>query len=208
MQKQLKAGIAIAAMVLLTPMAQAAAFSNGGFEAGTDTGPFTTVNNGGTMGAWSVVSGSVDLIYSYWTPSEGHYSLDLNGNQAGSIQQLFDTVAGKTYTVTFDLAGNPAGGGTTKYMFAGIGTDANMYTFSTSGLSTSNMGWASNSFSFVADSSSTLLSFSGFAGNGAYGAALDNVRVTTPVPEPETYGMLLAGLGLLGLVARRKKQAK
>ena len=27
----------------------------------------------------------------------------------------------------------------------------------------------------------------------------------SPVPEPETYAMLLAGLGLLGLVARRKK---
>ncbi len=30
--------------------------------------------------------------------------------------------------------------------------------------------------------------------------------VTAPVPEPETYSMMLAGLGLLGLVARRRKQ--
>jgi hypothetical protein len=29
----------------------------------------------------------------------------------------------------------------------------------------------------------------------------------TPVPEPETYAMLLAGLGLLGFMARRRKQA-
>ncbi|WP_229211682.1 MULTISPECIES: FxDxF family PEP-CTERM protein [unclassified Duganella] len=29
----------------------------------------------------------------------------------------------------------------------------------------------------------------------------------TPVPEPETYAMLLAGLGLVGFMARRRKQA-
>lgn len=28
----------------------------------------------------------------------------------------------------------------------------------------------------------------------------------TPVPEPETYAMMLAGLGLLGVIARRRKQ--
>lgn len=37
--------------------------------------------------------------------------------------------------------------------------------------------------------------------------AMDNLRVgVTPVPEAETYAMLLAGLGLLGAVARRRKQ--
>lgn len=29
---------------------------------------------------------------------------------------------------------------------------------------------------------------------------------TSPVPEPETYGMLLAGLGMIGFVARRKNK--
>ncbi len=31
--------------------------------------------------------------------------------------------------------------------------------------------------------------------------------VTTAVPEPETYAMLLAGLGLMGFIARRRKTA-
>jgi choice-of-anchor A domain-containing protein len=30
---------------------------------------------------------------------------------------------------------------------------------------------------------------------------------SAPVPEPETYAMLLAGLGLMGVIARRRKQA-
>lgn len=33
------------------------------------------------------------------------------------------------------------------------------------------------------------------------------VSEVTPVPEPETYAMLLAGIGIIGLVARRKMQA-
>ena len=39
------------------------------------------------------------------------------------------------------------------------------------------------------------------------GAATYNgtVSLVSPVPEPETYGMLLAGLGMIGFVARRRK---
>lgn len=35
--------------------------------------------------------------------------------------------------------------------------------------------------------------------------ALDNVNLLAPVPEPENYAMLLAGLGMFGLIARRRK---
>ncbi|MFC0170184.1 PEP-CTERM sorting domain-containing protein [Pseudoduganella danionis] len=38
-------------------------------------------------------------------------------------------------------------------------------------------------------------------------ATVYRTGVMTPVPEPETYAMLLAGLGMVGLIARRRKQA-
>ena len=34
------------------------------------------------------------------------------------------------------------------------------------------------------------------------------VAMAAPVPEPETYGMILAGLGVVGFLARRRKAAK
>lgn len=34
----------------------------------------------------------------------------------------------------------------------------------------------------------------------------DSFTTTTPVPEPEAYAMLMAGLGLLGVVVRRRRQ--
>ena len=38
------------------------------------------------------------------------------------------------------------------------------------------------------------------------GLQLDNVSVTavTPVPEPESYALMLAGLGVLGFMGRRR----
>ena len=44
------------------------------------------------------------------------------------------------------------------------------------------------------------------AGGGTYSSDVN--LALAPVPEPETYAMMVAGLGLLGFVARRKKNAK
>lgn len=41
---------------------------------------------------------------------------------------------------------------------------------------------------------------------GNYTVAAQDQLYITPIPEPETYAMLLAGLGLMGFVARRRRQ--
>ncbi len=58
--------------------------------------------------------------------------------------------------------------------------------------------WSSATFSF----SGTARSFD--LTGSANMVGFDNI--TAAVPEPETYAMLLAGLGVLGAMARRKKQ--
>ncbi|MXS83054.1 PEP-CTERM sorting domain-containing protein [Nitrosomonas oligotropha] len=54
------------------------------------------------------------------------------------------------------------------------------------------------------------LSFAFTKSAGQSFGSLDGINVdisfTSAVPEPETYAMLLAGLGLLGLAIRRRNQ--
>jgi PEP-CTERM motif len=50
------------------------------------------------------------------------------------------------------------------------------------------------------------LSFSSGSNSGNYAFEVDNLRYTvSPIPEPETYALMLAGLGLVGFIARRRR---
>lgn len=194
---------AIAALALAGPAAHASGelIHNGGFEsAGGFSGGFETIASG--LDGWTI-GGTVDLINTYWTPASGNYSLDLNGGGAGSISQSFATVVGQTYNVSFSLAGNPVGGGE-KFFYASV-TAPVSYTFDTTGRTLADMGWVRKGFSFVATSNISTLSFVGDPYHSYYGAALDDISVMAAVPEPGTYGMLLAGLAMVGGLARRRK---
>ena len=46
-----------------------------------------------------------------------------------------------------------------------------------------------------------------FSGSGGVAGDVyfDNITITAAVPEPETYAMMIAGLGLIGMMARRRR---
>ena len=57
----------------------------------------------------------------------------------------------------------------------------------------------------------TFLAFEDLRGGGDLNYNDENfvfTNVTAAVPEPESYAMLMSGLGLLGVIARRKKKAQ
>jgi|GEM_PF-1166099 len=157
---------------------------NGSFETGNyvDGGSgFDTLFAGSTdMTGWTVTAGSVDWISTYWVAADGSRSLDMNGDSPGSIAQTFATVSGDSYFVSFWLAGNPAGGPTTKTLDVSVGGAPTLYTFTNSSSTTlASMGWVSEGYTFTASSNSTTLTFSGDPSNTtAYGPALDNVSLT------------------------------
>ncbi|WP_138516762.1 choice-of-anchor C family PEP-CTERM protein [Rhodoferax bucti] len=204
-----KKWLAGVAFVALAPFASAAPnlIVNGSFESNSlnFTGSFSTLSAGSNaLTGWTIAAGSVDLINKYWTASQGHYSLDLSGADDGTISQSFATVVGQTYKVSFDMAGNPDGPDTTKYLQVGMSQQP-IYEFDTTGKNHANMGWTTKSFVFQAVSGQSTLHFTGLQ-ESPYGMALDNISVSA-VPEPESFAMLLAGLGLVGAAVRRKRNA-
>ncbi len=61
---------------------------------------------------------------------------------------------------------------------------------------------------FIADNAlaSVTLRSDGLPGGTAYWSTANNVTVGLPVPEPESYAMLFAGLGLVGFMLRRRSR--
>ena len=189
MKRRTGLGVAIGTAVALALSGSALAFTgltNGGLETGTyvDAGSgFEQLNAGDTsIDGWTVDAGSVDWISTYWPAQQGSMSLDLSGAEAGTISQTLATTIGNTYTVSFYLSGNPAGAPAVKTLdVTATGASPASYTYDTTGNDLSNMNWAPETFTFLATSSSTTLSFVSTT-PGFFGPALDNVAITETVP--------------------------
>ena len=162
---------------------------------------------------WTITNGTVDIIGnggSYdFLPGNGSY-VDLDGGSAhsGKLSHTLSLLAGHTYTLSFDLAGSQRG--TTEIVDVKFGTTMEHSTLSSNdGFSHHTMNFTpliSGSYSFDYQNNE----FGAFIGNGDgnfIGALLDNVAVTS-VPEPESYAMFMAGLGVMGFIARRRKNGQ
>jgi choice-of-anchor C domain-containing protein len=210
--KPLLFGAACAAACAWGATANAAAFTNGSFEMGVDTGGnFITLSSGDTTSitGWTVGGAGVDYIGGYWQAQDGSRSLDLSALDAGSVSQTFDTSVGQSYLVDFWLAGNTAGGSTVKSeTTSATGAADQISTFDISGHSTGSMGWTEYNYTFTATSASTTLTFASDEQN-AYGPALDDVSVTATggVPEPTAWALMLVGFGGLGAMIRRSRRS-
>lgn len=203
---------AFAAAALLAGSAQAATIINGSFEAGINApvSNFRTLATGSTdITGWTVGGAGVDWIGSYWQPADGARSVDLSALAGGSVSQAVTTVVGGRYKVSFAMAGNPDGTPPVKTMNVTInGSALAPYNFTTNGTtSRAAMGWTTYTYDFVATSTVSNLAFTSID-NTPSGPALDNVSISGGnVPEPATWAMLIAGFGLVGVAARRRRGA-
>ena len=193
------AALAVVASLALAGSAMAAGFTNGSFENTSNTyvdggGGFMAAVTGTTIPGWTVTTGNVDWINTYWQAEDGSFSLDLDGTQPGAISQTFATMPNATYFVQFYLSGNPDPNSYCQYAadpttcpspsdktltVTANGSQPGYYSFDTSfyGNGHSSMDWQVEGYSFIATSSGTTLTFTSTT-PGGFGPALDNVTVT------------------------------
>ena len=116
------------------------------------------------------------------------------------LRQSISFTAGQQYLLSFQYSTSGAAGYGFQWDLNGAAEDTGGW----ENLLATNGAWMTKTYSFTADATgNSRLRFSG-AGNKD--ALLDGVSITA-VPEPETYAMMLAGLGAIGFMARRR-QAK
>jgi choice-of-anchor C domain-containing protein len=176
--------------------------TNGSFENGNyvnggngfETLAAGTVN-AGAITDWTVTSGTIDWVSTYWTAEDGSLSLDMNGtptadvaSPVGTISQTLETTVNNTYVVQFFLAGNPTCGPSTKSMtVTATGSVPQDYSFTnTSATTRTNMGWEPEVYSFVAMGASATLTFAADPSNTSNcGPVLDAVSTTELVAAGE-----------------------
>jgi len=112
----------------------------------------------------------------------GTQSIDLNAGGQGYLRQLVTTTEpGMTYTLSFDLAGNPFGGPAVKTGdFYVNNVRAGSLDFDTTGKSGTDMGWVTKSYTFTASDPPTDILFLTTTTNSDAGPVITNVSLAAP----------------------------
>jgi hypothetical protein len=172
---------------------------------------------------WSNVPGFAN---EFWVTSPNGYGLtaspgngssffvDLTGQANsqpfGGLEQTISTTAGVKYTLTFALgsattwnSGPDAGSALTA---SATGTSLLASKLFAAGAPTSANEWQTETLSFTADSASTTIEFLGDSANVASKyIGLDDVSVSSTVPEASTWAMMLVGFAGVGFLAAHRR---
>jgi hypothetical protein len=200
LRKLLLTGVVLAAF---SGSAHAATILDGSFEDLHFANGHYVYNPTGS--AWTFTGGAGETgnssAWGFAPASDGNVVAFLQ-NVSSISQTLTGLTAGRTYTVSFDLAHRP-----------GYGQNAVSLSFDGASIFTqtpTSDAWTAYTASFTATGTSGLLSFSTNLNWGDNDSGLDHVRITNAqaaVPEPASWAMMLGGFGLVGGAMRSRRKA-
>jgi hypothetical protein len=200
MQRILRTSLGLAAY-LATALAHSASLSTGGYVLGSQLaspGSFEAAFTAASAGAGEL---SFELV--------GFKSLDGYKNCCGDVFHL--SLNG---TEVFAGAFNMGGGGSNAILFNPNGGKALTTTYGAGDdpHNSHQVTWAGGvsaialPITLVAGHNFLTFSYTGqLQGLGDEAWGVNSLAIATPVPEPQTYALMLAGLGALGFIARRRK---
>lgn len=152
-----------------------------------------TSGNGGTVGGYSFTTSGSMAVY-----ITANYSIFADPGDGSTYGEAYSSV-----TLSSNFSNSRSGGNTTSYDTHSENTD----NVSSTADYYYNHGVDSDSGLLSAGivTAGTGIGYIGWSAGSYAGQYMLSLYVPVPIPEPETYAMLLAGLGLLGFMARRRK---
>jgi hypothetical protein len=195
--------LVIAALLSAPVLAQASTnlVANGSFE------DYSSVSAGtwsifGSGNGWTTDSQGIEIRNAVaGTAAAGDRFAELDTNANSWISQTISTSAFQSLALSFSYAPR-AGVASNSDPIQVFWNDKSLGIVSANGTSTS--GWMELSFDVKANEYGLgVLKFAATGVSDSFGGSLDNVSVTA-VPEPGSSAMLLAGLGILGAISRRR----
>lgn len=204
---------------------------NGSFESQSNAeGAFTRFVDGvNPLTGWTIATGSGNpyvetrnSIVGEASDGENFAELDVSDPQDGTFSsglggmfQVVNITSAGLYDFSFDYAARPGTDLSTNQIQFSLFDGANTLVIPQVKLSPTlfnvdNASWNAYVNQFNLSAGNYTFLFREVGSQDGLGTSLDNVvlvasEATTAVPEPETYGMLMLGLAMLGFVARRRK---
>lgn len=196
LKRTLTTGLCASAIITYTSGAHAAVLFSEDFDSNT------TGLNAAPAG-WTVSNGTVDIIgngfFDFYSGNGAYIDLDGSTSDAGELSRSFSLLGGVTYNASFTLGGSTRGDSNT--------VDVSFGNVNSSFTLASNDPLALFTVGFTpASDGSYALTFANQGGDNL-GAILLDVQIANVIPEPETYGLMLTGLGMLALAKRRRRKA-
>jgi len=139
------------------------------------------------------------------TAEDGHNFIELDGYENDMIKQSFATTVGKEYEVSFWFE-DRAGVKTASEGFLATVKSGSSVSTGFGAVGDNGAAWHLVTMDFTAGSTTSVFSIKATGTSDGYGTSFDNFQATPAIPEPASLGLFAAGVAVLGLTARRRRQ--